>query len=1226
PHARGSGSAVRPRRPSSSGLIAARARTRAARDRRSALVSAVDQRDRGDVLLVEGLEGHVGATPALDQVAGLVGGPDRLRVCLRDLAAAVAEPDPLLRLESEQRTLEDVAVASVPACVDGDRADLAAAGGLDRGAAPARVTALVGAGLKAAEVALAAAAPDPVRPLDPGLQLDAADRLRHLDHLVLRLRQGACGGGGDDERQAGDREQRGGCGSVHGRHRTDGCRRRSQVHPRPDGSTGAHTSPPAVVDPPAPTQVHPRPYACGVDLDVVFLGTGGSVPSARRNTAALMVRRGGDRLLFDCGEGTQRQMQRSTGLVHVDAIFITHLHADHYLGLPGLIKSYEMLDREERLPIYGPPGLRTLVGSMSRIIGKPRYGLDLVELNRAEAIDFGDYEVEPFDVSHQIIANGYALREDDRPGRFDPEAARTLGVEPGPAFGELQDGRPVRGRDGTVEPEQVMGPDRPGQNVSQLPEGRQILDAHLDAHSGSDRVKAGAWQYYFASCSESGFLVILQVSRASVMAPVQRILHSDVGVFLATMVVMLAALGLVTNRLLRPIPILLKAIDRAEQGQDPGRELHELSRRRDEFGTLARGFEEMIAQVHEREKQLIDLGTALELNERRIRALVENATDILMRLDAELNCLYVSPALKRDLGHDPEALLGKPLSSLVESRDHDRLERALSDPSMAGRLPFEVRVQDAGGQTRQVEVTILRHTEGESVLVGLRDVTERERARQLQLEADAAEAANRAKSAFLANMSHELRTPLNAIIGYSEILMEEAPDSGLEDFLPDLERIHTSGKNLLTLINDILDLSKIDAGKMPVYPETFELQALIRELVREVEGRRESGVELRVEVPPEPILLYSDKSRVRQCLLAILDNACKFTHEGHIEVRAQEAYGRVSVEVQDSGIGIKPEQLERLWAPFSQGDSSATRKYGGTGLGLLLTRRIVELIGGEVFVQSTPQAGSTFTIELPLHSSMADEVQKVGANQGRSRRIPRVLVIDDDPQVLELMRRTLEKEGFEVAAAGGGPEGLRKAREWRPDAITLDVMMPEVDGWTVLGQLKADPDLCGIPVVLVTFAGDRGPGLTLGAAEQIEKPIQRDRLVTLLQRLCPAGPGRVLVVEDDPSNRELLQRTLSQEGWSVETAENGRQAIERMQGEPTRLVLLDLMMPEVDGFEVLAVMHQNPRWASVPVVVVTAKELTDEEREYLHAHTARLVDRRAFSTEELVSWLRQVSA
>ncbi|GMU57266.1 MAG: hypothetical protein AMXMBFR33_64120 [Candidatus Xenobia bacterium] len=776
------------------------------------------------------------------------------------------------------------------------------------------------------------------------------------------------------------------------------------------------------------------------------------------------------------------------------------------------------------------------------------------------------------------------------------------------------------------DPNKLPGPDRPGQNVSQLPEGREILDAHLDAHSGADRVKAGAWQYYFATCSESGFLVILQVSRASVMAPVERILQNDVGVFLATMVVMLAALGLVTNRLLRPIPILLKAIDRAEQGQEPGRELHELSRRRDEFGTLARGFEEMITQVHEREKQLIDLGTALELNERRIRALVENATDILMRLDAQLNCLYVSPALKRDLGHDPEALLGKPLSSLVDSRDHDRLERALSDPSLAGRLPFEVRVQDAEGQTRQVEVTILRHTEGESVLVGLRDVTERERARQLQLEVDAAEAANRAKSAFLANMSHELRTPLNAIIGYSEILIEEAPDSGLEDFLPDLERIHTSGKNLLTLINDILDLSKIDAGKMPVYPETFELQTLIRELVREVEGRRESGVELRVKVPEEPILLYSDKSRVRQCLLAILDNACKFTHEGHIEVRAQEAYGRVSVEVEDSGIGIKPEQLERLWAPFSQGDSSATRKYGGTGLGLLLTRRIVELIGGEVFVQSTPDAGSTFTIELPLHSSMVGEVQKVGGNQERSRRTPRVLVIDDDPQVLELMRRTLEKEGFEVAAAAGGPEGMRKAREWRPDAITLDVMMPEVDGWTVLGQFKADPDLCGIPVVLVTFAGDRGPGLTLGAAEQLEKPIQRDRLVTLLQRLCPAGPGRVLVVEDDPNNRELFQRTLSQEGWTVETAENGRQAIERMQGEPTRLVLLDLMMPEVDGFEVLAVMHQNPRWASVPVVVVTAKELTDEEREYLHAHTARLVDRRQFSTEELVDWLRQVSA
>ncbi|MEZ5155020.1 MAG: ribonuclease Z [Solirubrobacterales bacterium] len=202
-----------------------------------------------------------------------------------------------------------------------------------------------------------------------------------------------------------------------------------------------------------------------MDLDVIFLGTGGSVPSARRNTAAVLVRRGGDRLLFDCGEGTQRQMQRSIGLINVDAIFVTHLHADHYLGLPGLIKSYEMQDREERLTIYGPPGLRTLFGSLSRVIGKPAYGLELVELNRGESVDFGDYEVEPFDVSHRIVANGYALREDHRPGRFDPDAARELGVEPGPAFGDLQDGIAVEGRDGTVVPEQVLGPARPGRAI-----------------------------------------------------------------------------------------------------------------------------------------------------------------------------------------------------------------------------------------------------------------------------------------------------------------------------------------------------------------------------------------------------------------------------------------------------------------------------------------------------------------------------------------------------------------------------------------------------------------------------------------------------------------------------------------------------------------------------------------------------------------------------------------
>ncbi len=202
-----------------------------------------------------------------------------------------------------------------------------------------------------------------------------------------------------------------------------------------------------------------------MDLDVIFLGTGGSVPSARRNTAAVLVRRGGHRILFDCGEGTQRQMQRSIGLINLDAIFITHLHADHYLGLPGLIKSYEMQDREDRLAIYGPPGLRTLFASLGRIVGKPGYGLELIELNRGESVDFGDFEVEPYDVSHRIVANGYALREDDRPGRFDPEAAMALGVESGPAFGELQQGRSVPGRDGPVEPGQVMGEDRPGRTI-----------------------------------------------------------------------------------------------------------------------------------------------------------------------------------------------------------------------------------------------------------------------------------------------------------------------------------------------------------------------------------------------------------------------------------------------------------------------------------------------------------------------------------------------------------------------------------------------------------------------------------------------------------------------------------------------------------------------------------------------------------------------------------------
>ena len=202
-----------------------------------------------------------------------------------------------------------------------------------------------------------------------------------------------------------------------------------------------------------------------MDLDVVFLGTGGSIPSARRNTAGVLVRRGGDRLLFDCGEGTQRQMQRSIGLIPVDDIFITHLHADHYLGLPGLIKSYEMQDRVEPLTIHGPPGLVALWNSMARIIGRPSYGVELIELNRGETVDRGEYAIDPFDVSHRVVANGYALYEHPRPGRFDPERAHALGVPGGPAFGALQRGDEVTGADGAVRPDQVMGPDRPGRKV-----------------------------------------------------------------------------------------------------------------------------------------------------------------------------------------------------------------------------------------------------------------------------------------------------------------------------------------------------------------------------------------------------------------------------------------------------------------------------------------------------------------------------------------------------------------------------------------------------------------------------------------------------------------------------------------------------------------------------------------------------------------------------------------
>jgi GAF domain-containing protein/CheY-like chemotaxis protein/anti-sigma regulatory factor (Ser/Thr protein kinase) len=500
--------------------------------------------------------------------------------------------------------------------------------------------------------------------------------------------------------------------------------------------------------------------------------------------------------------------------------------------------------------------------------------------------------------------------------------------------------------------------------------------------------------------------------------------------------------------------------------------------------------------------------------------------------------------------------------------------------------------------------------------------------RELEAKSRELEVASRHKSEFLANMSHELRTPLNAILGYSEMLQEEAQDQHADAFVPDLQKIHAAGRHLLELINAVLDLSKIEAGKMELHLETFEVAPLVRDIAAVLEPlAQRNNNRLEVECAPDAGAMRADLTKLRQALFNLLANACKFTDRGVVSVgvtREAAAHGDVLVfAVRDTGIGMTPEQTARLFEEFAQVDASSTRRYGGTGLGLALSRRLCRMMGGDITVASAPGQGSTFTIRLPadVHEP-AREAAPPGASGTAGAGVGTVLVIDDDAAVRDLMGRFLEKEGFRVVTAASGAEGLRLARELGPDVITLDVLMPGMDGWSVLAALKADAVLADIPVVMLTMLDDRNLGFALGAADYLTKPIDRERLVAVLARYRPDLP--VLVVDDDPDFRQLARRMLEREGYTVVEADNGRVALDRLRDAMPGVVLLDLMMPEMDGFDFVGAVRAEAAWQTVPIVVVTAKDLSAEEHERLNGSVARILQKGALSRETLLAEVRDL--
>ena len=484
------------------------------------------------------------------------------------------------------------------------------------------------------------------------------------------------------------------------------------------------------------------------------------------------------------------------------------------------------------------------------------------------------------------------------------------------------------------------------------------------------------------------------------------------------------------------------------------------------------------------------------------------------------------------------------------------------------------------------------------------------------------------KSQFLSSMSHELRTPLNAIIGLTEMMVTNAARFGTEKAAEPLRRVHRAGSHLLGLINQVLDLSKIEAGKLELSPDWVNLTPLINEVVDTARPLAEqNNNRLMVKCQENLGSLTVDPMRLRQILLNLLSNACKFTKQGEVTLLARKLVNEgnwIEFAVSDTGIGMTPEQQAKLFEEFTQADSSTARQYGGTGLGLAITRKLARMMGGDVTLTSEAGKGSTFTVRLPADTDMPAGAP-ISSDRGRSTRADCVLVIDDDATARELIADHLKAGGFSVVTAAGGVEGIKLAKELQPTAITLDVMMPDLDGWSVLAALRQNPELADIPVIMVSIVDDKRRGISLGAAGYLTKPIDRERLHRLVRRFqAPARATRVLMVEDDASQRERMLGWLERPQWIVREAANGREALDLLREEKPDVILLDLMMPEMDGFEVVAALQGNKDWRDIPVIVITSLDLTAKDRERLNSGVKSVLVKENFRPEDLVEHIRRL--